>query len=424
MALGGVLSLITASSLPEATGNAGSVRVEAQTVTATNGAQISSVTFGAGQGGSVTVMGRDRVTFRGASPEGEELQGVLIPGDHTFPSGATVNSHGAGAPGMVQVTAPKVILAAGGRISSLNIASEGAGGTVIVHASDTLEISGAGSSLRTRSFGPGQGGDIAVNAGTVLLTAGADLSAASIPTGEAQGSGNAGNVTVTVSESLLIQNSFVTTEATQADEGDITLRVQDVLRLRDSGVTATVGGGPETVGGNMTIAPKFLILEGSQIIANAFEGRGGKIQITAEVFLADPASRVTASSTLGLSGVADIRAPVTNVSGVVAPLPQRFLSAAAVLPTRCAERRRGGRTSSFVLAGRDSLPVEPGAVWPSPLAHAAPPGRPAGGGQPESARVTGAGVLRGDDNWPPHRRDKPAPGLSPAVVILECAKER
>ena len=165
-------------------------------------------------------MARERVTFRGTSPEGEALLGVLVPGDRTFPSGAFANSHGAGAPGIVQVTAPEVMLAAGGRISSLNIASERAGGTVIVQAPDTLTIAGVGSSLRTRSFGPGQGGNIAVNAGTVSLTEGADLSAASIKTGDAQVLGDAGNVTVTVSKSLLMQNSSVTTEASQADGGN------------------------------------------------------------------------------------------------------------------------------------------------------------------------------------------------------------
>src|SRR5439155_11954805 len=228
---GGLLSLITTSSLPDATGDAGSVRVEAQTVTATNGAQISSATFGAGQGGSVTVMARERVTFRGTSPEGEEL-GKRIPGDRTFPSGAFANSPGAGAPGTVQVTAPEVILDAGGRISSVNIVSERAGGTVIVHAPDTLKISGAGSSLSTRTLGPGQGGDIEVNAGTVSHTDGPALSAASINTDKAGVSGDAGNVTVTASKSLLIQNSFVTTEANQADGGNIHLTAPRMIRLR------------------------------------------------------------------------------------------------------------------------------------------------------------------------------------------------
>src|SRR5262249_57429526 len=111
-----------------------------------------------GQGGNVTVIARERVTFSGTSPEGEDLRGERVPGDRTFPSGAFANSHGTGAPGTVQVTAPEVLLAEGGRISSLNIASERAGGTVIVQASDTLTIAGSGSGLGARSFWRGRGG--------------------------------------------------------------------------------------------------------------------------------------------------------------------------------------------------------------------------------------------------------------------------
>ena len=54
--------------------------------------------------------------------------------------------------------------------------------------------------------------------------------------------------------------------------------------------------GPQTTGGNITIDPEFVILQNSQIVANAFAGQGGNIQITAEAFLADPDSRVDASS--------------------------------------------------------------------------------------------------------------------------------
>jgi lipopolysaccharide export system protein LptA len=61
----GVPSQIAADSAPGATGDAGSVRVEAQTVTLTNGAQIQSGTAGAGRGGNVTVMARDAVTVDG-----------------------------------------------------------------------------------------------------------------------------------------------------------------------------------------------------------------------------------------------------------------------------------------------------------------------------------------------------------------------
>jgi hypothetical protein len=222
-------------------------------------------------------------------------------------------------------------------------------------------------------------------------------------TGNVQASGNAGNVTVTVSKSLLIQNSSVTTEASQADGGDIALRVQDMLRLRNSEVTATVGGGPETVGGNITIDPQFIILEGSQVIANAFEGPGGNIQIQAQqAFLADPASQVSASSTLGINGVVNIQAPVTSVSGAVAPLPQEFAPMAELLRDRCAGRLREGRVSRLVLGGRDGVPSEPGGLLLSPLIqtdpreHGQQAGTPARIGQvQERVWHAQAGTLKG-----------------------------
>jgi len=111
----------------------------------------------------------------------------------------------------------------------------------------------------------------------------------------------------------------------------------------------------------------LIILEGSQIVANAFEGTGGNIRLDAGVFLRDPASVVSASSDMGVQGTVAIQAPVTTLIGAVAPLPQTFVNVAALLPARCAARALGGTTSSLVLGGRDGLPPEPMHVLPSPL---------------------------------------------------------
>jgi hypothetical protein len=151
------------------------------------------------------------------------------------------------------------------------------------------------------------------------------------------------------------------------------------------------------VGGNITIDPEFVIVQNSQIVANANRGQGGNIQITAGVFLADPTSRVDASSDLGIDGTVDIRAPVTNVSGTIAPLPQDFGRQLELLCGRCAQRLRGGERSSFVLARRDGLPLEPGTPLFSPLLGAASGGAGSGQGQGHPS-VTQAGVLRVDDN--------------------------
>ena len=325
---------------------------------------------------------------------------------------------------MVQVTAPEVMLAEGGRISSLNIASERAGGRVIVHAPNILTISGVGSSLRTRSFGPGRGGDIEVNAGTVSLTAGADLSAASIKTGNATGSGDAGNVMVTVSKSLLMQNSSVTTEANQAAGGNIHLTAPQMIRLRDSQITAAVGGGPETVGGNITIDPQFVLLQNSQIVATAVQGRGGNIRIQAQqAFLADPASLVSASSTLGINGQVDIQAPVKSISGAVAPLPQAFASAAALLRSPCAARLHEGTVSTLVERGRDGVPATPDGVLPSrlPLAPLDTATLTHDGGRPSAALVWPLGESQRDPSGSLSLRGWAAPAGTVRLVPGDCA---
>jgi large exoprotein involved in heme utilization and adhesion len=184
-----------------------------------------------------------------------------------------------------------------------------------------------------RSSGPG--GDLTLQARTVQLRDGATIAAAST------GTGNAGNITITATDTFLSERGTVTTAAIHGDGGNIQVTAHSLIRLRDSEITATVGGGPETVGGNITLDPKFVVLENSQIRANAFAGRGGNIQITAGVFLADPASQVSASSTLGINGAIDIRAPVTNISGSLVPLSQRFEQGAALLRDRCAARLQG-----------------------------------------------------------------------------------
>jgi large exoprotein involved in heme utilization and adhesion len=178
----------------------------------------------------------------------------------------------------------------------------------------------------------------------------------------------------------------VTTESASAGGGAIALTAGRLVQLMDSELTTSVRGGDENAG-NITIDPQFVILENSKIRADAFGGRGGNIRINAGVFLADPASLVTASSALGIQGTVDIQAPVTSLSGAVAPLPQAFVSAAALLPARCAARLSRGRYSSLVLGGRDGLPLDPSSVLPSPLTLHESVGNPAVDGTPHQQKT-------------------------------------
>ena len=68
------------------------------------------------------------------------------------------------------------------------------------------------------------------------------------------------------------------------------------MHLKKGEITTSVGSAPGA-GGNIFIDPTFVILEdGSRIVANAFGGPGGNIQIFATYFLNTLDSLVDASS--------------------------------------------------------------------------------------------------------------------------------
>jgi hypothetical protein len=76
---------------------------------------------------------------------------------------------------------------------------------------------------------------------------------------------------------------------------------------------------------------------------------------------------VSASSQFGVNGTVAIQSPINPAGGRIIPLSQKPLTATALLTQRCAALA-GGEFSSFTVAGRDSLPAEPGGWLASPLA--------------------------------------------------------
>jgi hypothetical protein len=110
-----------------------------------------------------------------------------------------------------------------------------------------------------------------------------------------------------------------------------------------------------------------ILLRESRITASAQAGQGGRIDIVAEVFLADPDSVIDASSQLGIDGEVNIEAVVSNLSEVVEPLSPRLASETALLRDLCATRLQQGLVSSFVERGRAGIPSAPDGLLPSRL---------------------------------------------------------
>jgi large exoprotein involved in heme utilization and adhesion len=341
-------------------GHAGDIELRVGRLTLTEGAQIFNgignfvggqvigQADGLGRGGNLTVVATDSIFIAGHDQLG-------------LPSGLFSSAQiGRGDAGNLFISTPTLTMMDSGLIAAETFStSSGHAGNIDVQVG-RLALS-EGAQISSSSVGVGRGGNVTV-AGTeqIELIKGGTIAASS------SGQGEAGNIVIRAGQLFRSRNGAVTTEATRAGGGSIALHAGRLVQLQDSEVTTSVRGGGGDAG-NLTLEAPFVVADGSAIVANAFGGRGGNILINAGVFLADPASLVSASSALGIQGTVDIQAPVTSLSGTLAPLPQAFVNVAALLPARCAARFSGGQASSLVLSGREGLPADPSGVLPSPL---------------------------------------------------------
>ena len=120
---------------------------------------------------------------------------------------------------------------------------------------------------------------------------------------------------------------------------------------------AALGGG-----GNITIDPQFVILNQSNILANAFGGPGGNITIVADNLISSAQSSIDASSALGINGTVNISSPDQEVAQELAVLPENFLDVTGLISDRCGT---AAGASSLVSAGPGGLAVDPDGYLPS-----------------------------------------------------------
>ncbi len=285
---------------------------------------------------------------------------------------------GTGKAGAINIQTTTLSLAGGSELnSSVLTGSEGHGGNITVQGflgegtqAESVQLSGSddagkGSGILSLTQGLGAGGDIVVSAQSVILQNGAQVSSSSA------GSGATGNINITAGNQFAMSNSSVTTEASQSSGGLIknTTDPSGRVELTNSTISASVLDGTGG-GGSVNIDPQFVILQNSQILAQAVQGPGGNINITITnggLFLPDATSVVSASSQFGQSGTVTIQSPNAPAGGKIQPLGAAPLQVTALLSQRCAAIARG-EVSSFVVAGRDTLPTEPGGWLTSPLA--------------------------------------------------------
>ena len=205
----------------------------------------------------------------------------------------------------------------------------GKSGDIILQAKDTISLKNI-SLISTRSAGAGQAGNVSVTAAQLLLNEGGFLSDAT--------SGSGGNVIVAISDKLLLRNgSFITTTSGSSDKNGN--------------------------GGNITISsPLIIALPGdNDIIANAYQGTGGKVNITSQGLFgiqyrpigSEFTSDITASSTFGQSGTVNVKTPGTDPGRDSTELPNTTNDASNQISQVCSANNRQNK---LTVTGRGGLP--------------------------------------------------------------------
>ena len=372
-------------------GGKGQIQLKANNLQLNDGMTVSQVNASPVPVGDVTVdlagnlslHGQSKLftTARALAPAANlniTAHEILVTEGSSISTGTTSSGPG----GHLNISANSLALMNGGQITSGSTIARlpggrrssptGPGGTITIQgnagSADSVRIDGVGSGISTSTEGTGAGGTINLSARSLTMSNDATITASS--TGTVPNPGNAGDISINAGQRLEMRASSITTQATQASGGNINIQAVDHIRLVNSVVSSSVADGPGG-GGNISIDPQVVALQDSKILAQAADGQGGAIKIITSLFLRDANSKVNADAgSSGLNGTVTIQSPTSNLSESLGTLPSEPSQTHSLLTQRCAALVNG-QTSSFVVAGRQQLPADPGGWLTSPLAFAA-----------------------------------------------------
>ncbi|WP_416673923.1 beta strand repeat-containing protein [Egbenema bharatensis] len=243
-------------------GDGGDIIINAGSVSFKNGSQLVSSTLGQGNAGNTNVTASGAVTLDNAS----------------FFS--RVREDAIGNSGNITINAGALALVNGAQLIN-NVLGQGNAGNVRLNVLDTVTLNRGSVFSDVTAGAIGNSGDININAESVLLTNDSRLRASN------SGQGDAGNVTVTVRDSIsLLDQAFITSNIIgQGNAGDVRLNAGNRISLIGETATIITGIGTDGIGnpGNIIITTGSLsVTDQAQLAASALgQGNGGSIQITA-----------------------------------------------------------------------------------------------------------------------------------------------
>ncbi|MEA5620508.1 S-layer family protein [Cronbergia sp. UHCC 0137] len=391
-----------------AEGNGGKIDIQTQSLTLTNNTQLSVSTFGKGNAGNISFkadkMLMDKIKIFGqVGNTASQVQGgrIDIEGKSltlTNDTELSFSTLGEGNAGNIFLKADNILINDGsqifGRVSSQ---AQGQGGRIDIEAqlltlannarfetftegkgnagnitikADIIKLDNSIINGAVRDLAKGQGGRIDIDTKSLILTNNAQLITSTL------GTGNAGSILLTASNLTLNSGKLLSTSTAIGEGGNIDLQVQDLLLLENNSLISTTANGTGNAG-NLNIQADFIVappVENSDIIANAFAGRGGNIQINTQAIFGTafrqnltPESDITASSEFGVNGTVNINTLAVDPTKGVLALPSSVVDVSGLVAQGCTSN--SSALGRFVSTGRGGLPPTPSnslssdAVW-------------------------------------------------------------
>ena len=338
----------------------GNIWIEADQMRLVGGGQVITTTAKEGAAGNITIQA-DRVYLSGRDPTFSQRLEAF--------DRSNMANEGNGESGLFANTHP---------------ASTGGGGAITLNTIDLIISDGA--QITAQSEGAGDAGGVTIQArGAVTLSDRSGITTSS----QALGS-TAGDITITTDDAIVLDNHASIRSDTSGGQGNINLAAHRVLLQNNSTITTNASG--SATGGNIDIEADFIVAvadENNDIFANAIQGSGGRVTLTAQAIyglearsraelrqlLRDDAEALTprnlssndvtafsqASPNIDL-GTVIFRTPDVDPSRGLVELPTVPLEAANQITQTCPTgdgRIAASAQSRFVVTGHGGLPTNP-----------------------------------------------------------------
>ncbi len=299
--VGGVPAGLFANVRQAASGDGGRIEVVAENLLVGQGGLIGAVTFGAGDAGTIDIDVADTVTIRNVAG----FDGAVFLNSLSTATGGV---------GSIEIDARRLVMTDGGALQANT--SNGASGNVVINV-DSLAMSG-GSQISASTQGPASGGSVLLSAREASLSG---LTAQGFPTGvfansNFPASGPGGDLVVNAGTLRITGGAMLAAEASGSGRaGTITVNAAErvfvdgerLLFPRFTGIFANTYGNANA--GSITItAPELELQQGGAVRSGSFSfnpsatGAGGDVVVDVGALTIDAAFIEARTETSGKGG--------------------------------------------------------------------------------------------------------------------------